>query len=793
MAPEKAVGWFLSRSIIVIAFMYPGTRVGYCQSTKAPLTVRPWAAEWIAPPNITGNEYGVYYFRKNVVLAAKPATFVVYVSADNRYKLYVNDVLVSLGPARGDTYYWNYETVDLAPYLVSGKNTVAALVWNEAEYRPEAQISVRTGFIVQGSSQAEDVLNTNNTWKCFRDIGHQPIPGYFFSASKGEMVDMRQTVKGPWTAGNFDDANWPMAVKVLEGKLKGMAWGIDWALVPSLLPPREMTYQRILKLRSAQGINVPATFPEKKTPLTIPANTSVSLLLDQTFETNAYVTLNFSGGTDAGISLGYAETLYDKGSNGTRKSNRNDVDGKDFIGRKDSIISNGGKDQTFTTLNFRTYRYIKVFVKTKNDPLVIDDLYGTFTGYPFVQTAVFKTDNTEIKQIIDIGWRTARLNAWETYMDCPYYEQLQYIGDTRIQAMISYYNTDDDRLARNALTQIDHSRIAEGITRSCYPTKGTQIISPFSLWYIGMLHDYWMYRNDSDFVKDKLMGARGILDFFSKYQQADGSLKDTPYWTFVDWAGNMWGRIEGTDGSAAIYDLQLLLAYQWARDMEQTMGLKDLAAIYDEKALQLKATIQRKYWDPTRKLYADTKDRDAFSQHVNALAILAGIVESQDLPAVANGLLNDKSLNQCTIYFKYYLHQALAKAGRGDDYMSWLGIWRENIAMGLTTWAEDSSLPTVRSECHAWGASPNIEFFRTVLGVDSDAPGFARVKIEPHLGTLTNVAGEVPHPNGKISVEYVVAGGKSKINIHLPVKTTGILHWKAKTYVLKPGANAFVI
>lgn len=793
MALKKTAGWFFTQRVVLIAFIYLGATGGYCQLVTPQLTGRPWTAEWIAPPNITGAEYGVYCFRKNLVLTAKPATFVVYVSADNRYKLYVNDVLVSLGPARGDTYYWNYETVDLAPYLVAGKNTVAARVWNEAEFRPEAQISVRTGFIVQGSAPAEDILNTNNTWKCIRDAGHQPIPGYFFAASKGEMVNMNQAVNGPWTSVNFDDGSWPMAVKVLEGKLKGAAWGIDWALVPSLLPPREMTYQRIPKLRSAQSINVPSTFPEKKTPLTIPANTAVSLLLDQTYETNAYVTLNFSGGKDAGLSIAYAETLYDKGSNGTRKSNRNDVEGKDFIGRKDSLISNGNKEQSFTTLNFRTYRYIRLFVKTKNDPLIIDDVYGTFTGYPFKQTAVFKTDNTEIKQILDIGWRTARLNAWETYMDCPYYEQLQYIGDTRIQALISYYNTDDDRLARNALTQIDHSRIAEGVTRSCYPTKGTQIIPPFSLWYIGMLHDYWMYRNDSGFIKDKLVGTRAVLDFFSKFQQADGSLKDTPYWTFVDWAGNMWGRIRGTDGSAAIYDLQLLLAYQWAKEMEENMGLKELAAIYDQNARQLKATIQQKYWDPARKLYADTKEKDAFSQHVNALAILAGIVSDKDMPAVANGLLTDKSLNQCTIYFKYYLHQALAKAGRGDDYMSWLGIWRENIAMGLTTWAEDSSLPTVRSECHAWGASPNIEFYRTVLGVDSDAPGFTRIKVEPHLGTLTNVAGEVPHPNGKISVEYVLEKGKWKINISLPLKTTGSLHWKMKTYMLKPGNNAFVI
>jgi alpha-L-rhamnosidase len=349
-----------------------------------------------------------------------------------------------LGPARGDTYYWNYETVDIAPYLTAGKNIIAALVWNEAQYSPAAQISVRTGFILQGDSKKEEILNTNNTWKVFRDAGHQPMPGYFFAASKGEMVDMNHAVKSDWMTAGFDDSAWSGAFNIAEGKLKGMAWGIDWALVPSSLPAREMTYQRLPKLRGATGINVPATFPEKKTAITIPANTTVSLLLDQTFETNAYVTLNFSGGKDAGISIGYAESLYKKGSKGVIKGNRNEVEGKEFVGRIDSLIADGSKGQSFTTLNFRTYRYIKIFVQTKADPLVIDDVYGTFTGYPFKQTAVLNTDNAEIKQMLDIGWRTARLNAWETYTDCPYYEQLQYIGDTRIQAMVSYYNTTDD-------------------------------------------------------------------------------------------------------------------------------------------------------------------------------------------------------------------------------------------------------------------------------------------------------------------------------------------------------------
>jgi hypothetical protein len=779
-------------TIVFALGLLPAKYAG-AQSSDNDAAPRQWNAAWIALPGDNGVNYGIYYFRKNIDIAGKPATFIVHISADNRYKLYVNGKLVSLGPARGDTYYWNYETVDLAPYLSAGKNTIAALVWNEAQYSPAAQISVRTGFILQGNSAKEEILNTNNTWKCMRDIGHQPVPGYFFAASRGEMVVMRQTIKGDWTAAGYDDGAWFAAGKVADGRLKGTAWGIEWALVPSSLPPREMTYQRLVQLRRADGVTVAPGFPEKKTPLTIPANTTATLVLDQTFETNAYVTLNFSGGKDAGISLGYAESLYAKGSKGVIKGNRNDVEGKEFVARIDSLIGDGSQGQSFTTLNFRTYRYIRLIVQTKNDPLVVDDLYGTFTGYPFKRISVLNTDNTEMKQMLDIGWRTVRLNAWETYTDCPYYEQLQYIGDTRIQAMISYYNTSDNRLARNALNQMDHSRLPEGVTASCYPSRGTQVISPFSLWYIGMLHDYWMYRGDNNFIKNKLLGERGVLDFFSKYQQADGSLKDTPYWAFVDWAGNMWGEVKGKDGSAAIYDLQLLWAYQWAAEMEAKIGLHDYSVLYHKKAAQLKATIQRKYWDAGRKLYADTKERKGFSQHVNALAILTGMVSNAYMPAVARGMLKDTSLTQCSVYFKYYLNQALVKAGLGNDYMNWLGIYRQNIAMGLTTWAEYSDVNTTRSDCHAWGASPNIEFFRTVLGIDSYAPGFAKIKIEPHLGALKDISGEIPHPNGKVFAGYKFEKGRWQINVNLPHTTTGILVWKTKQYVLKAGNNSFVI
>lgn len=770
---------------------------GYAQSTVLLQAERPWNAQWIAAPNDDGMQYGVYYFRKNIVLPAKPSSFIIHISADNRYKLYVNETLVSLGPARGDLYHWNYETVDLAQYLKEGKNNIAAIVWNEAQQRPEAQISLRTAFIVQGNTASEEILNTNNTWKCIKDKGRFTFPGFYFAASSGELADMNQTVAG-WTALNYNDSTWPAAANLFEGKLKGMSDGFGWMLVPSPLPQMELTNQRIPAVRKVTGMAIPTGFPLTKSPITIPANSFVSLLLDQTYLTNAYPALIFSNGKGAGLSMSYAESLFDNiAKYGMRKSNRNEVEGKDFSGRKDSIISNGGSNQLYTTLNFRTYRYILLNIRTENDPLVIEDIYGTFTGYPFKQNAAFNANDNELQSILDIGWRTARLNAVETYTDCPYYEQLQYIGDTRIQAMVSYYYSGDDRLARNALNLMDQSRLPEGITLSRYPTHSTQVISTFSLWYIGMLHDYWMYRNDSNFIKDKLVGERAILDFFSKYQEADGSLKNTPYWTFVDWAdGAGWfvgAPPKGRDGASSIIDLQLLWAYQWAAAMEAKMGLTAYAALYNKKALQLKQTIQKKYWNAAKQLYADTKEQTSFSQHANSLAILTGMVKEQDMKAVCSRLLKDSTLTQCTIYFKYYLHLALVKGGLGNEYLNWLDVWRNNIKMGLTTWAEVSDLQNTRSDCHAWGSSPSIEFFRTVLGIDSDAPGFNKIKIEPHLGTLSNVNGEIPHPAGKINVDYKSANGKWKIQISLPQKTSGRFVWKGKTYLIKAGNNAFVV
>jgi alpha-L-rhamnosidase len=167
--------------------------------------------------------------------------------------------------------------------------------------------------------------------------------------------------------------------------------------------------------------------------------------------------------------------------------------------------------------------------------------------------------------------------------------------------------------------------------------------------------------------------------------------------------------------------------------------------------------------------------------------------DKKEAASIGKQILSDTTLAQASIYFKYYLHRALIKAGLGNDYLNWLGQWRENMKMGLTTWAEMSDINNSRSDCHAWGASPNIEFFRTVLGIDSDAPGFTKVRIEPHLGALKNIEGEIPHPRGKIFAGYKLEDNKWKIRIELPSNTTGRFIWNGKLYPLKEGTNLLTI
>mgnify|MGYP000011278684 FL=1 len=775
---KKTVGcWSAGASL-------PSTQPGERQLTGT------WSAQWICDGGSSPYDYGVYRFRKRLDLPKKPERFVINISADNRYRLLVNGQEACWGPARGDLNRWYYETVDIAPLLRPGQNVLAVTVWNLGTRSPGAQISRQTGLIVQGNSSVEDDVNTDGSWLVLRDESFSPL----FNCPEAGYIGGHDRIDGTkypwgWETVGFDDSKWYAATGFSPGKTYGApGYGeSDWILTPRDIPMMELTEQRLTAVRRQQGLASLPTFIDGRSPLKIPARTKCTVLLDQGFLTTAYPELKVSGGKGSKIKLTYSEALFDERG----KGNRNEIDGRECRGFADEFLPDGADGRLFRPLWFKTYRYIQLDIETGAAPLVVEDLYGIYTGYPFEVRGSFESDDPALEKIWETGWRTARLCAHETYFDCPYYEQLQYAGDTRIQALISLYVSGDDRLVRKAIRMYDLSRSYEGITCSRYPSHIPQYIPPFSLYWIGMIHDYWMHRSDDAFVRSFLPGIRTVLSWFTeKIDPHTGLLKNgLPHWNFTDWATS-WERgiaPESDSSGSAITTLQLAAALDDAADLMRRYDRPAEAKEYAAISAGLKKNVYEKCWDASKGLLRDYIGSPTYSQHVNIMGILTDAIPHKDQRAVFERIDSDPSLTQTTFYYKFYLIRALKKVGLADRYTEMLGPWQQMIDIGLTTFAETPE-PT-RSDCHAWSSSPNYDLLATVCGVEPASPGFATVRIAPHPGRLKQIKGVVPHPQGDITVELQRDGDILSGQVALPGQLTGDFVWNGKTVKLHPGVN----
>src|SRR5262245_54286415 len=91
-----------------------------------------WTAAWIWPSSSNqGSERKQQrtFFRKSFRVG-NPAEseLTVEVTADSKYRLYVNGTFVLRGPCKGDDFSQYYDTLNLAPYLREGSNVIAVEV-----------------------------------------------------------------------------------------------------------------------------------------------------------------------------------------------------------------------------------------------------------------------------------------------------------------------------------------------------------------------------------------------------------------------------------------------------------------------------------------------------------------------------------------------------------------------------------------------------------------------------------------------------------------------------------------
>jgi alpha-L-rhamnosidase len=682
--------------------------------------------------------------------------------------------------------------------LHAGRNVMAAVVWNYSTDAPMAQVTHETGFLLQGDTAAEALVDTDKSWRAIRNdaislvaIDRASIGYAYYVAGPGEEVRGDQYPWG-WQRPDLDDGSWGRVDEIAPASPRGIRDSPSrWFLVSRSIPPMAEQAGGFERVARAIGPTPPDGFLQGRGRWPLPARSTSTLLLDAGHLTTAYPEIMTSGGKGSSITLTYTEALHAVGTGGRpgEKGNRNEVEGKVAAGLRDRFLPDGGESRLFRPLWWRTFRYVEMTIQTADEPLTIDALGGSTSAYPFEEKGRFTSSDPVLSRIWQVGWRTARLCAHETYMDTPYWEQLQYVGDTRIQALLSLYVAGDDRLVRNAIELYDESRIVDGLTQSRYPTMLPQIIPPFSLSWIGMLHDLQRWGGDTAFSGRYLRGAAGVLAWFEARIGPSGLLGPLEWWNFVDWVeghGFENGEPPSDDGgSSAILSLQYVLALREAADLEFAAGHPEMAAAYRARADRVAAAVKAATWDAGRGLFADTPSRRTFSQHVNVLAILADLLPPAEARTLMRRVLDDRSLTGATYYFQFYVFRAMRHAGLGDEYLSRLQPWRDMLALGLTTWAETPE-PT-RSDSHAWSAHPNYDLLTTVAGVTPGTPGFATVRIEPHLGALSAVDATVATPRGPVKVGYTRAGTQLQADVTLPEGVTGTLVWGGSERPLRSG------
>jgi alpha-L-rhamnosidase len=772
---------------------------------------REWRASWATHPTAPLREPIVLHFRRMLSLPSVPASYLVRVSADNRFILYINGQRAGDGPARGDLAHWRYERFDLAPMLHAGQNTITATVWNWGIFAPIAQMSDRTAFLLESEATGAEGISTPEGWQVEAEPGHTALDrssvnqrGYFASGP-GEQIDAAH-YDWNWQSEPAASSNWVAVGTPMRDAMDGdnsrahsssKTGNNFWDLVPDTLPPMEYsqaTAGALVRITSAEDVKHYGHPDEPPSPeiagTKIDAHSRAHFTFDRLTLTTAYPSLTVSGGKGAKIWLTYSEALYDKQRH---KGDRNEVGDRAALGLRDSFLPDGGAHRTFEPLWWRTWRYLDLDIETADDPLTLDSLKAAFTAYPFEERATFESPDSDLKQVWDISWRTARLDAHETYMDTPYYEQLQYVGDTRIQALISYAVAGDDRLARQALTAFDNSRFPDGITRSRYPSSLPQTIPTFSLLWIGMVRDYWMYRPDPEPARQSLPGTRSVLEWFAHYEQPDGLLKQLPWWSFIDWVPS--GTIPTYDakGESCVTTLQYLGALEDEAALESGLGDPQLAARNKERAGHVRSGLYNQCWSAEHGLLADTPDRNHFSQQANILGVLFDVVPRDHQKEVLQKVLaiepgtTPNGVLSASYYFRFYLARALEHTGMADSYLDSISPWRKLLPLHFSTWPEIPG--DTRSDSHAWTSHPIYDLLSVVAGIEPASPGFATVRVAPHLGSLPSLTATFPHPYGIIKVQYTRMNTGLKATVLLPDKLTGSFEFNGKTWPLKPGDN----
>ncbi len=698
------------------------------------------------------------------------ASLPVHISAHSRYRLWVNGQPVTFGPCRGDRWRHFYETVDVGPYLAAGANTLAVKVLSFPPYEaqhgdqraPYNAMARATGpcLIVSAHLGGEDLSTGVAPWMALEDEAvswkHFPLSHWMGAM---ESVDGAKLPHGWQTAA--DSAPWQMPQLLWKAE---DPWLDTFGIIPTFpLTPRSIPLlferpQALAREMPLRAQDVPAIRFEGGTAV-IPPHSRVAAELDAGVHTTAFVTLHTQGGAGSVVTLRYAEGYTRPTAEGrTSKGLRDDWQNYELLGHEDRYAPGGGSE-SYTPMWFRTFRFVRVEVQTGQQPLTLRIPTLLQTGYPLEPVTWVRSSQAWVQNLWDMSVRTLQNCMHETYEDCPYYEQLQYIQDTRLEMLFTYMVSGDTRLARKAIEDFQHSQLPDGMLQARFPTQEPHVIPPFSLHWVWMVLEYYEQTGDPTVLRQYRAAADAILEWYDRKLGPLGLVEKLGYWDQIDWV-DAWDKIAGRTpagavGPATTHNLMYACALQAGARINRACGRQGLAEEYLERAQSILSCVDAHCWNEAEGLYTEGPGYEEYSQHAQVYAVLTGLAPGRKGRDILTRALNRPGIALCSFTWQFFVFRALEACGAYELTERQWEMWKGLPDKNLTTIPEvPDGVRSPRSDCHAWGALPLYEFPRKLLGVEPGEPGWHSIRIRPRPLTLPDCSGQVVTPRGIVTVAW---------------------------------------
>lgn len=677
-------------------------------------------------------------FRRAFTIQQLPQRACLALTADSRYKLWINGEFVARGPARCYPHAQSVDQFDVTARLRAGENVIAIQVYQPGYSHFAYVHRGAAGVLAWLVSDDKTVLVTDGSWRVKRDPSFDAlVPRVSIYGSGVEERDLN--LDEDWQALGYDDTHWAMARPVvqlgeypwMEMHARKLPYLIEHEVPMTLLETRVGASVSFRDAHRALRAGWFAASPTRHRaeclspyevregaspqPLVADPNGWFSTRLGP--EESAYWL--FDLGRDY-IGQGWVEIHNASGQESLFISYHEKIRAGELVisdpqtycrvRLTDRFRLRAG-NQMAETFALRGGRYLLFRLSgATNDARL--HFHFRASEYPLEVTKPLTSSDPLLANIITLCEDTMRACLQDGFIDSPWRENAQWVGDALPQALTLSSMSDDTRPLRRVIEMAAQAQYPDGMLPSVLPGEvHAYTVVDYGFIWVELLALYWQLMRDAEFARAQWNTLVKLLDRFDCDRSGDGLIVSPPgRRLFLDWSSQ--ARAEPN----AVYNLHYLLALRVAAQLAGEIDEPEAASVWNARGDALTAAVRAAFWQDER--WYDDLAHTTFSQLATALALLSGAAREDEHPALLDALAA-RSLDKddhpapgkmilASPFMHHYVFEALRRGGREAEVIEIIKQrWGRWVKAGYpTTWENWNVDFPDGSQCHAFSAHP---------------------------------------------------------------------------------------